>query len=175
MTAAIIILIVTLFVSFLSIKTDLNFFLNLWPNRIFDFWRPFTYSFVHNDINHLLSNSIFYCIGFLGFFQKFSNIDFIKFYFISAILSVIPYTIKNINNEVATLSGNSAVVFSIFYGFIFVDPFAIWGLFGYGLPAYTFGTLHLFLSLYGTKNSKISVISHISGLVIGIIYVKFFL
>jgi membrane associated rhomboid family serine protease len=75
MTASIIILLITLIVSFFGLRSDLvKYLLCLWPNKFYQIWRPFTYSFVHNSSSHLFSNTFFYCIGFLGLFQKLNNI-----------------------------------------------------------------------------------------------------
>jgi membrane associated rhomboid family serine protease len=142
MISAICILFITLIVSHFSIKNEFfKFFFNFFPNRIYEFWRPFTYSFIHNDKEHIVSNSITYSIGFLGFFQKFDNWQFVKFYFLSAIFSVIPFVFLHRNNIFKSLSGNSGVTFSILYGFIAIDPFAAWGLFDLTY-------LHTFLVLF---------------------------
>jgi membrane associated rhomboid family serine protease len=172
MITAIVLLIITLIISFFSFKNDRIFYMNLFPNRLYEIWRPFTYSFVHNNKEHLIFNVLFYCIGFLGFFQKFDNMEFLKFYFLSSIFSVIPFIFLNINNKFKSVSGNSGVTFSIFYGFIALDPFSKWGLLGYGLPAYIFGIIYFLVSLKeATLNKNVSLISHISGILFGIIYV----
>lgn len=171
MILAIIILILTILISYLGLRNDLiKYSLCLWPNRFLHIWRPFTYSFVHNSISHLISNTFFYCLGFLGFFQEFSNIQFFEFYFLSAIIPVIPDILKT-NREFLTVSGNSAVGFSIFFAMIALDPTKIWGLFGYGLPAYYFGIGYLILNLIESRlNKKMSLTSHLIGMAVGILF-----
>ena len=177
MISATVILILTILISYLGLKSDLvKYSLCLWPNKLFHIWRPFTYSFVHNSWSHLISNTFFYCIGFLGLFQEFSNVQFLQFYFLSTILSVIPDMILNSNKEFSTISGNSAMGFSVFFGMIALDPNKIWGLMCCGLPAYYFGIVYLILSLIeGKLNKKISIRSHMVGMIIGIVFVLFFL
>jgi len=177
MESAITILVLTVLFSFFGFKSDLvKYSLCLWPNKSIQIWRPFTYSFVHNSLSHLIGNTFFYCLGFLGFFQELSNIQFLQFYFLSVIISVIPSLILKTNKEFLTISGNSAFGFSLFFGMVAMDPYKIWGLFGYGLPAYYFGIGYLILSLIEANlNRKISLSSHILGAIIGITYVLYFL
>jgi membrane associated rhomboid family serine protease len=176
MTASIIILSLTLTISFFGFRSDLiKYLLCLWPHKIYQIWRPFTYSFVHNSLSHLVGNTFFYCLGFLGLFQELSNVQFLQFYFLSVIISVVPTLLKK-NEEFLTISGNSAFGFSIFFGMVAMDPHKIWGLFGYGLPVYYFGIGYLILSLIeGKLNKKISLSSHIVGAIVGITYVLWFL
>lgn len=176
MLSASIILVLTLIISYLGLKSDLvKYSFCLRPSRFLHIWRPFTYSFLHKSWNHLLSNTFFYCLGFFGFFQQFSNIQFLQFYFLSAVISIIPDALK-INKEFYNVSGNSAVGFSIFFGMIAIDPNKIWGLFGFGLPAYYFGIVYLILSLSeGILNKKISLTAHILGILVGILYVIYFI
>jgi membrane associated rhomboid family serine protease len=57
-----------------------------------------------------------------------------------------------------------------------IDPNKIWGLFGFGLPAYYFGIVYLILSLSeGILNKKISLTAHILGILVGILYVIYFI
>jgi hypothetical protein len=59
---------------------------------------------------------------------------------------------------------------------IALDPNKLWGLFGYGLPAYYFGIGYFILSLIEAKfNKKISLSPHILGAIFGITYVFYFL
>ena len=177
MISATVILILTILISYLGLKSDLvKYSLCLWPNKLFHIWRPFTYSFVHNSWPHLIGNTFFYCLGFLGFFQQFSNIQFLQFYFLSTFVSIIPHMLLKINKEFSTVFGNSAIGFSIFFAMIALDPNKIWGLFGWGLPAYYFGIAHLILSLIDSKlNKKISLTSHIIGMLVGILYIIYFI
>jgi len=177
MESAITILVLTVLFSFFGFKSDLvKYSLCLWPNKSIQIWRPFTYSFVHNSLSHLIGNTFFYCLGFLGFFQELSNIQFLQFYFLSVIISVIPSLILKTNEEFLTICGNSAFGFSLFFGMVAMDPHEIWGLFGYGLPAYYFGIGYLILSLIEANlNRKISLSSHILGAIIGITYALYFL
>jgi membrane associated rhomboid family serine protease len=177
MISALCILLISIIASHFSIKNVLfTYSFNLWPNRKYEFWRPFTYSFIHLDKDHIIGNSVIYSIGFLGFFQKFDNWEFIKFYFLSAIFSVIPFILLNKNDIYKTLAGNSGVGFAILYGFIAIDPMASWGLSGYGWLALVFGTIFLLLSIYvSLKNKRTSLISHLSGLAFGVIYSMIFI
>ena len=177
MESAITILVLTVLFSFFGFKSDLvKYSLCLWPNKSIQIWRPFTYSFVHNSLSHLIGNTFFYCLGFLGFFQELSNIQFLQFYFLSVIISVIPSLILKTNEEFLTICGNSAFGFSLFFGMVAMGPHKIWGLLGYGLPAYYFGIGYLILSLIEANlNRKISLSSHILGAIIGITYVLYFL
>jgi len=176
MIASIIILLITLIVSFFGLKSDIvKYSLCLWSHKIYQIWRPFTYGFVHNSLSHLIGNTFFYCIGFLGLFQKLSNIEFLKFYFLSAIISIIPEFFFKSKNEFTTVSGNSSIGFSIFFGTVAMDPNKLWGLFGYDLPAYYFGIGYFILSLIEAKfNKKISLSPHILGAIFGITYVLYF-
>jgi rhomboid protease GluP len=173
MISATILILATIIISFYSIKNDfLKYSFNLWPNRIVEIWRLFTYSFIHNDKYHLIWNVLFYLIGFLGFYQKFSNYEFIKFYFINSFICIIPYIILNFKNKYSTLSGNSGVNFSILYGFIILEPNLV--LFGCSINLYLFGIFYFILSYIDSLiNKKISFITHLTGLLSGIFYVKY--
>ena len=176
MISASVILFLTILISYLGMKSDLvKYSLCLWPNKSMHIWRPFTYSFVHNSWGHLVGNTFFYCLGFLGFFQELSNTQFLQFYFLSAVISIIPDMLLKINKEFSTVTGNSAIGFSIFFAMIAIDPNKIWGLFGWGLPAYYFGIVYLVLSLIESKlNKKISLTSHIVGMLVGILFVMYY-
>ena len=176
MISASVILFLTILISYLGLKSDLvKYSLCLWPNKSIHIWRTFTYSFVHNSLSHLIGNTFFYCLGFLGLFQELSNVQFLQFYFLSVIISVVPTLLKT-NEKFLTISGNSAFGFSIFFGMVAMDPHKIWGLFGYGLPAYYFGIGYLILSLIEANlNKKISLSSQIVGAIVGITYVLYFL
>ena len=89
MISATVILILTILISYLGLKSDLvKYSLSLWPYKLLHIWRPFTYSFVHNSLSHLINNLIMYSIGFFGFFGKFSSTDFLVFYFSSGFISI---------------------------------------------------------------------------------------
>jgi membrane associated rhomboid family serine protease len=177
MVSSYVILLLTIFISYIGFKYELiKYSLCLWPNRFKQIWRLFTYSFVHSDKSHLIVNTFFYCIGFFGLFQKMSNIQFIYFYFLSTIISVIPEIIKESKSEFSTLTGNSSIGFSILFGTISMDPNKIWGIFDYGLPCYYFGIIYFIISLIESKiNNKISLSSHLVGIVFGILYVLYFI
>jgi membrane associated rhomboid family serine protease len=165
MTASIIILTIIIIFSLFCLKTNSTIFFNLLPKCIFQFWRFFTYGFVHNSYSHLFSNVIIYSIGFLGLFQKFDNIQFLTFYFSSLMISSIPFILSNLNNKVS-LSGCSGVTNSILYCFFASNPFT-----GYEIITYAIGILFFIHNIrISQKNKNISFSSHITGTIFGLSY-----
>lgn len=177
MISATVILILTILISYLGLKSDLvKYSLCLWPYKLLHIWRPFTYSFVHNSLSHLINNLIMYSIGFFGFFGKFSSTDFLVFYFSSGFISILPFLLLNFNKKI-TLSGNSGITFSIFYAFIASNSkHILFSFFGYNFPVYFIGIVFFVLSLVNWKtNSNVSLLTHITGALFGIFYSIFYL
>lgn len=171
MITAATILFLTFVLSFMSFKSFmLRCILCLWPNKYPQVWRLFTHTFIHEDKGHLYSNVFFYCIGFFGFFQKFNEGEFLLFYFSSSLFSVIPLLFLYRSEKFYTAIGNSAVVQSIIYAFVFSDFYAKWVILGIGVPVYVVGIINLLLVLMQIKEQNVSHLSHLSGMVYGIIY-----
>lgn len=172
MISAISILTITIFLSFLGFKSNLvKYSLCLWPNKFYQIWRLFTYSFVHNSYSHLVNNLIMYSIGFIGFFNKFTYTEFLVFYFSSGLISILPFILLNFSKKI-TLSGNSGVTFSIFYSFItYNSRHILFSFNGYNFQVYLIGIIFFILSLIVWKpNSNVSLLTHITGALFGIFY-----
>jgi len=170
MISATVILLLTFVTSTIGFKKKLfRLVFSCWSRKITHVWRLFTYTFVHLNPKHLIGNTIFYSMGFLGFFQQFGNWEFIKFYFLSGIISAIPFHIMNSKDEAHFMSGNSGVVYAILFAMITKNAFVELDFIFFILPVYALGLLLLAIIVLGAVNKdKNSMITHTIGMLFGI-------
>lgn len=167
MTAAVVIFVITIIFSLAGLQyAGIKATMCQLSNRPLEIWRPFTYTFVHSSWSHFLGNSFFYSLGFLGFFQKFSNIEFLEFYFLTSFISALPYFFKT-----SALIGNSAVINAILFGAVALSPFQNWTLLGFGLPAWSFGIFFIFLIYLSANDKRSALLAHNIGAVVGIFWI----
>jgi membrane associated rhomboid family serine protease len=170
MVSATVILLLTFVTSTIGFKKKLfRYVFSCWSRKITHIWRLFTYTFVHLNPKHLIWHTIFYSMGFLGFFQQFGNWEFIKFYFLSGIISAIPFHIMNSKHEVHFMNGNSGVVYAILFAMITKNAFVELDLIFFKVPVYALGLLLLVNNIFGgIVKDKNSMIAHTIGILFGI-------
>jgi len=175
-TISLIILISLIFTSKSVSGSSSLFLLNLIPSRILQFWRLFTFTFVHSSWSHFFGNISLLLIGFLGFYQHFSNLEFFYFFIITSILSAIPFIVVNFSNSTKSLCGLSGFVFAVLYGFITINPLFNLNLYFFNCPIWIFGLIHFTLEIIGSINKRnVSLLSHISGAIVGSLYILIYL
>ena len=149
------------------------------PRAVFHeykFWQTFTYLFVHGGFFHILFNMFV-----LWMFGKDLEVDwgkseFLIFYFVCGIGSGLITVLANINSPVVIV-GASGAVYGVLVAYGFTYPNRIVYLYGV-LPLKVkymvlgFGIIAFFASLSAAQ-SKVSHITHLSGMIIGIIYILY--
>jgi membrane associated rhomboid family serine protease len=139
-----------------------------------EWWRLITYSFAHGDLWHLLFNMI--ALFFFGPLveRKYGPIEFMCFYFVTAILGGIVWGILNINAYGAML-GASGAVSGVIMIVICTYPrmtVYVWGVLE--MPMWLMGTLFIaydvvgFLGLGG--RSFVAHEVHLAGVAFGALY-----
>ncbi|NOR27794.1 MAG: rhomboid family intramembrane serine protease [Lutibacter sp.] len=140
-------------------------------------WTVITYSFIHKDIFHILSNiMVLYYIGnlFLNFYTKK---QFLNFYFLGGIFGGIvflSYYFFIDKTSALPLAGASAAVTSIFIAIATKIPrYAIRLRFIGSVELWVLAAIWVVLSVLQLANpDKGSAIAHLSGAAFGFIYSK---
>ncbi len=186
LSLTIIIIIITCLVSLSAfgsrkILNDLIFY-PAWVHDKNQFYRFFTYGFIHADLMHLIFNMYaFYLFGgfiedafisLLGTVQ--GKLFYILLYVLALIFSVIPDYKKYKGNYQYSSLGASGAVSAVVFAFILLNPLQGIGLIFIPIfiPGFIFGILFLVISYYLGKRggSRINHNAHIWGAVFGIIF-----
>ena len=139
-------------------------------------WQTFTYLFIHGGFIHILFNMFV-----LWMFGKDLEIDwgrneFLIFYFICGICSGFITVFANINSSVVIVGASGAIYgVLVAYGFTYPNRMVyLYGVFPLKVKYVVlgFGAIAFVASLSITQ-SKVSHITHLSGMIIGIIYILF--
>jgi len=145
-------------------------------------YRLFTYGFLHADWTHLIFNMFsFYIFGreiekvFLSVFgNQFGMILFVLMYSLGLFVSIFPTYLKEKDNYLYRGLGASGAVSAIVFAFILIYPMSYMGLFFIPiyLPAFLFGFIYIIISIYLDKNQSgnINHLAHITGGIFGIIF-----
>ena len=135
-----------------------------------EYYRMFTYSFLHADLMHLFFNMIsFYSFArtleiYLG------SLKFFLLYFISVILSVVTTVQNNQYNPGYRSLGASGGVSGVIFSFIVFEPMSRLGILfiPIPLPAYIFGLVYLGFSYYAAnQDDQINHDAHFYGAITG--------
>jgi membrane associated rhomboid family serine protease len=186
MSITIVIVIITVIISFLAMKND-----QLMDRLIFhpytiahdpsQWYRSITCGFIHADFMHLAFNMFsFYMFG--DFVEKFFEIIFgslgsvfyILLYISSLIVCIIPtYMTHHKQYRYRSLGASGAVSAIVFVG-IFLQPTLQIGFFIIPpiIPGFVFGPLYLALTVYLSKNGPGSInhSAHLWGALYGIVF-----
>jgi len=186
MSITIVIVIITVIISFLAMKND-----QLMDRLIFhpytiahdpsQWYRSITCGFIHADFMHLAFNMFsFYMFG--DFVEKFFEIIFgslgsvfyILLYISSLIVCIIPtYMTHHKQYRYRSLGASGAVSAIVFVG-IFLQPTLQIGFFIIPpiIPGFIFGPLYLALTVYLSKNGPGSInhSAHLWGALYGIVF-----
>ena len=142
----------------------------------YKFWQTFTYLFIHGGFFHILFNMFVLWMFGKDLEVDWGKIEFLIFYFVCGIGSGLITVLANINSPVVIV-GASGAVYGVLVAYGFTYPNRIVYLYGV-LPLKVkymvlgFGIITFFASLSAAQ-SKVSHITHLSGMIIGIIYILY--
>jgi len=145
---------------------------DVWPM----IWQPVTYMFIHGDFFHVFMNMFVLWMFGSEMESIWGRREFIKYYFITGIGSGIIWLLLNISNSYSVLIGASGAIYGILlaYGLMFPNrKVLIYFLFPIKVKYFVIllGAV-AFISSIGDSGSNISHLTHLSGMVIGFIYLR---
>ena len=146
---------------------------NIWPTII---WQPITYMFIHGDWIHIFFNMFVLWMCGSEIESIWGRREFLKYYFITGAGSGLVWLLFNISNPLAILGGASGAIYGLLlaYGLMFPNrKILIYFLFPVKVKYFVlFLGVMAFISSIGTSGSNISHLTHLSGMIIGYIYIK---
>ena len=137
-------------------------------------WQTFTYLFLHGGLVH-----IFFNMFVLWMFGKELEVDwgkkeFLIFYFVCGIGSGLVTVLADINSPV-TIVGASGAIYGVLvaYGFTYPNRLVyLYGVFPLKVKYVVLGLgLIAFIASLSVAQTNVSHITHLSGMIIGIIYI----
>jgi len=145
---------------------------SVWP-RV---WQPVTYMFIHGDFFHIFMNMFVLWMFGSELESIWGRQGFLKYYFTTGIGSGLVWLIFNIGNPFTVLIGASGAIYGILlaYGLMFPNrKIMIYFLFPVKVKYFViFLGAMAFVSSMGTSASNISHLTHLSGMVMGYLYLK---
>ena len=147
-----------------------------------EWYRFFSYGFIHADFFHLIINMyVLYSFGeivlydFQSIFGTQANLYFTLLYIPALALSVIPSYLKNKENVFYNAVGASGAVSAIVYTAIILNPTLTMGLIfiPIPLPAWIFGLLYIIYTIVMSKreDTRIGHSAHLWGSVYGMLFI----
>ena len=144
---------------------------SVWPM----IWQPFTYMFIHGDFFHVFMNMFVLWMFGSEMESIWGKKEFLKFYFITGIGSGLIWLVFNFSGN-AVLIGASGAIYGILlaYGLMFPNrKVLIYFLFPVKVKYFViFLGLMAFVSSLSYSGSNISHLTHLSGMMIGFVYMK---
>ena len=145
---------------------------DVWPM----IWQPLTYMFIHGDFFHLFMNMFVLWMFGSEMESIWGRRGFLKYYFITGIGSGLIWLLLNISNPFSVLIGASGAIYGVLlaYGLMFPNrKVLIYFLFPIKVKYFVLllGVI-AFISSIGDTGSNISHLTHLSGMLIGFIYLK---
>ncbi len=138
-------------------------------------WQPFTYMFMHGNIWHVLINMFVLWMFGSELESIWGKGEFLKYYFITGVGSGLIWLLFNIVNPNSILIGASGAVYGILLAFGMMFPnrtVYLYFLFPVKVKYFViFLGAMAFVSSLG-QGSNISHLTHLSGMIIGYIYLK---
>jgi membrane associated rhomboid family serine protease len=146
-----------------------------------EWYRLLTYGVLHADLTHLIFNMFtFYLFGssIEGYFKAVlgtnpGSIAFIILYIGGLLFSILPTYIKQKDNYYYKGLGASGAVSAVVFAYILINPMNFMGIMFIPimLPAFLFGFIFIFISMYLDKNQVggINHSAHITGGLFGVI------
>lgn len=144
--------------------------------------RLITYGLLHADFTHLIFNMFtFYLFGNyietifkVQFGTKIGAIAFVLLYIGGLLFSILPTYLKEKNNYYYKGLGASGAVSAVVFAYILINPMNFMGILFIPimLPAFLFGFIFIFISMYLDKNQVggINHSAHISGGLFGVVF-----
>jgi len=148
------------------------------PRRVWQegmVWQPVTYMFLHGGFWHVAINMFVLWMFGTEIEYRWGRLEFLKYYFITGVGSGIVTMIFSLGSTVPVV-GASGAIYGILlaYGLMFPERYVyIYFLFPIKVKYFVaiIGGLAFFSSL-GTGGSNISHMTHLSGMIIGWLYIK---
>ena len=145
---------------------------DVWPM----IWQPLTYMFIHGDFFHVFMNMFVLWMFGSEMESIWGSRGFLKYYFITGIGSGLIWLLLNISNPFSVLIGASGAIYGVLlaYGLMFPNrKVLIYFLFPIKVKYFVLllGVI-AFISSIGDTGSNISHLTHLSGMLIGFIYLK---
>ena len=145
---------------------------DVWPM----IWQPVTYMFIHGDFFHVFMNMFVLWMFGSEMESIWGRREFLKYYFITGIGSGIIWLLLNLSNSYSVLIGASGAIYGILlaYGLMFPNrKVLIYFLFPIKVKYFVIllGAM-AFISSIGDSGSNISHLTHLSGMLIGFIYLR---
>ena len=145
---------------------------DVWPM----IWQPLTYMFIHGEFFHLFMNMFVLWLFGSEMESIWGRRGFLKYYFITGIGSGLIWLLLNISNPFSVLIGASGAIYGVLlaYGLMFPNrKVLIYFLFPIKVKYFVLllGVIAFIYSI-GDTGSNISHLTHLSGMLIGFIYLK---
>ena len=166
----------------LGLSGEKNFLLRsfgLVPNLVwqkFKIWQLFTYLFIHADLLHILLNMFMLWVCGKDLENQWGKKDFFLFYFICGIGAGFITVLFDIHSFTPIVGASGAIYgLLVAYGFTYPNRILLlYGLFPIKAKYVVigFGFVAFFASL-SANQSNISHITHLSGMIIGFIFICF--
>lgn len=159
-------------------QIDLAGIFGLSPNTVWPMiWQPITYMFIHGDLFHVLINMFVLWMFGSEMESIWGRTQFLRYYFLTGVGSGLVWLLFNTGQSYSVLIGASGAIYGILiaYGMMFPNrtvylyfmiPIKVkWFVVFLGAVA--------FLSSFN-NNTNISHLTHLSGMVIGFVYLRYY-
>jgi len=138
-------------------------------------WQPVTYMFLHGGFWHVAINMFVLWMFGTEIQHRWGRSEFVKYYFITGIGSGIVTVLLSLNSSVPVVGASGAIYGVLLaYGLMFPERYVyIYFLFPIKVKYFVaiIGGIAFFSSL-SSSGSQISHLTHLSGMIIGWLYIK---
>jgi membrane associated rhomboid family serine protease len=145
----------------------------VWP-RI---WQPFTYLFIHKDFLHVFFNMFILWMFGSELESIWGRKAFLRYYFTTGVSAGFVWLMLNLSNANHTLAGASGAVYGILLAFGMMFPnrtVYLYFLFPIKVKYLVMFLVATEFILSMSSTSDISHITHLSAVVIGFVYLRYF-
>ena len=145
----------------------------VWP-RI---WQPFTYLFIHKDFLHVFFNMFVLWMFGSELESIWGRKAFLRYYFTTGVSAGFVWLMLNLSNANHTLAGASGAVYGILLAFGMMFPnrtVYLYFLFPIKVKYLVMVLVATEFILSMSTTSDISHITHLSAVVIGFVYLRYF-
>ena len=145
----------------------------VWP-RI---WQPFTYLFIHKDFLHVFFNMFVLWMFGSELESIWGSKSFLRYYFTTGVSAGFVWLMLNLSNANHTLAGASGAVYGILLAFGMMFPnrtVYLYFLFPIKVKYLVMVLVATEFILSMSTTSDISHITHLSAVVIGFVYLRYF-
>ncbi|MCL2117829.1 MAG: rhomboid family intramembrane serine protease [Planctomycetaceae bacterium] len=139
-----------------------------------EWWRLVTYAFAHGGLGHLFFNMLTLFIFGPLVERKYGPVEFMCFYFVTAVLGGIFWGLLHINTLDTMLGASGAIsgVIMIVICSYPRMPIYLWGILE--MPLWLFGTIFIAMNTFGffdkSNNDRVAYDVHLAGVGFGVLY-----